>query len=351
MTSQPSTPARFMTSTQLRAAFLDFFKDRGHAIVPSSFARPGQRSDAALHQRRHGPVQGPVPGQGAARLRSRAATSQRCVRAGGKHNDLENVGYTARHHTFFEMLGNFSFGDYFKQDAIRFAWDFVTGTLGIPPSKLWVTVYEDDDERGRNLAAGHRRRPRSPHAHGRQVELLGDGRHRAVRPVHRDFLRSRSRGRGRPARLARRRRRSLRRNLEPRVHAVRPVGRRHADAAAEAVRRHRHGPRARRGRHAGRAQQLRDRPVPPTDRGSGQGHGHQPTSRSTFAARDRRPRARHVVPDRGRRAAVERRPRLRAAPDHAPRDPPRLHARPAPAVLPHARRRRSSRRWALPTPN
>jgi alanyl-tRNA synthetase len=75
----------------------------------------------------------------------RATTSQRSVRAGGKHNDLENVGYTSRHHTFFEMLGNFSFGDYFKQDAIRFAWDFVTGTLGIPPAKLWVTVYEDDD--------------------------------------------------------------------------------------------------------------------------------------------------------------------------------------------------------------
>ena len=75
----------------------------------------------------------------------RAASSQRCVRAGGKHNDLENVGYTSRHHTFFEMLGNFSFGDYFKPDAIRFAWDFVTGTLGIPPERLWVTVYEEDD--------------------------------------------------------------------------------------------------------------------------------------------------------------------------------------------------------------
>jgi alanyl-tRNA synthetase len=77
---------------------------------------------------------------------SRATSSQRCVRAGGKHNDLENVGYTARHHTFFEMLGNFSFGDYFKEDAIRYAWDYVTGVLGIPADKLWVTVFEDDDE-------------------------------------------------------------------------------------------------------------------------------------------------------------------------------------------------------------
>ncbi len=144
MTSTPHAPAKFMTSTQLRAAFLDFFKERGHAVVPSSSLVPGndptllftnagmvQFKDLFLGKEKRGYV--------------RAATSQRCVRAGGKHNDLENVGYTSRHHTFFEMLGNFSFGDYFKQDAIRFAWDFITGTLGIPASKLWVTVFEDDD--------------------------------------------------------------------------------------------------------------------------------------------------------------------------------------------------------------
>ena len=91
---------------------------------------------------------------------SRAATAQRCVRAGGKHNDLENVGYTARHHTFFEMLGNFSFGDYFKREAIHFAWNFITGTLGIPKDRLWVTVFKEDDEAAAHLDRGNRHRSR-----------------------------------------------------------------------------------------------------------------------------------------------------------------------------------------------
>ena len=144
MTSTPPAPAKSMTSAQLRAAFLDFFKDRGHAVVPSSSLVPG--NDPTLLFTNAGMVQFKDLFLGKEkRSYVRAATSQRCVRAGGKHNDLENVGYTSRHHTFFEMLGNFSFGDYFKQDAIRFAWDFITGTLGIPPSKLWVTVFEEDD--------------------------------------------------------------------------------------------------------------------------------------------------------------------------------------------------------------
>ena len=145
MTSTPHASAhKFMTSTQLRAAFLDFFKERGHAVVPSSSLVPG--NDPTLLFTNAGMVQFKDLFLGKEkRSYVRAATSQRCVRAGGKHNDLENVGYTSRHHTFFEMLGNFSFGDYFKQDAIRFAWDFITGTLGIPPSKLWVTVFEEDD--------------------------------------------------------------------------------------------------------------------------------------------------------------------------------------------------------------
>jgi alanyl-tRNA synthetase len=133
------------SSAELRTAFLEFFEARDHEVVASSslvpvndptllFVNAGmvQFKDVFLGKEQRGYV--------------RAASSQRCVRAGGKHNDLENVGYTARHHTFFEMLGNFSFGDYFKHDAIAYAWEFLTGVLEIPPERLWVTVFEDDDE-------------------------------------------------------------------------------------------------------------------------------------------------------------------------------------------------------------
>jgi alanyl-tRNA synthetase len=134
-----------MSSSELRAAFLEFFRARGHAIVPSSPLVPG--NDPTLLFTNAGMVQFKDVFLGKdQRSYRRAVTSQRCVRAGGKHNDLENVGYTARHHTFFEMLGNFSFGDYFKAEAIEFAWDFITGTLAIPAEKLWVTVFRDDDE-------------------------------------------------------------------------------------------------------------------------------------------------------------------------------------------------------------
>jgi alanyl-tRNA synthetase len=134
-----------MSSSELRAAFLEFFRARGHAVVPSSPLVPG--NDPTLLFTNAGMVQFKDVFLGKdQRSYQRAVSSQRCVRAGGKHNDLENVGYTARHHTFFEMLGNFSFGDYFKADAIDFAWEFVTGTLAIDPKRLWVTVYKDDDE-------------------------------------------------------------------------------------------------------------------------------------------------------------------------------------------------------------
>ncbi|MEM7565177.1 MAG: alanine--tRNA ligase, partial [Pseudomonadota bacterium] len=133
------------TSAELREQFLQYFEEKGHTIVPSSPLVPG--NDPTLLFTNAGMVQFKDVFLGTdQRSYNRATTSQRCVRAGGKHNDLENVGYTARHHTFFEMLGNFSFGEYFKQDAIRYAWEFLTEVIGLPAEKLWITVYADDDE-------------------------------------------------------------------------------------------------------------------------------------------------------------------------------------------------------------
>ncbi len=134
-----------MKSAQIRKRFLDFFARHEHQIVPSSPLVPG--NDPTLLFTNAGMVQFKDVFLGLdKRAYKRACSSQRCVRAGGKHNDLENVGYTARHHTFFEMLGNFSFGDYFKRDAIRFAWQFMTEEMGLPAERLWVTVFEEDDE-------------------------------------------------------------------------------------------------------------------------------------------------------------------------------------------------------------
>jgi alanyl-tRNA synthetase len=134
-----------MSAADVRRAFLQFFREHGHTVVPSSSLVPG--NDPTLLFTNAGMVQFKDVFLGKEkRDYVRATTSQRVVRAGGKHNDLENVGYTARHLTFFEMLGNFSFGDYFKRDAIRFAWDLLTRTLKLDPTRLWVTVFRDDDE-------------------------------------------------------------------------------------------------------------------------------------------------------------------------------------------------------------
>ncbi|EOD54639.1 alanine--tRNA ligase [Aeromonas molluscorum] len=135
----------YMSTSEIRNAFLEYFRSQGHQVVSSSSLVP--HNDPTLLFTNAGMNQFKDVFLGAdKRAYNRATSSQRCVRAGGKHNDLENVGYTARHHTFFEMLGNFSFGDYFKQDAIRFAWEFLTGTLKLPKERLLVTVYETDDE-------------------------------------------------------------------------------------------------------------------------------------------------------------------------------------------------------------
>ena len=134
-----------MNTAELREAFLAYFEEQVHTRVPSSSLVPADDptllfTNAGMNQFKD-TFLGTDP-----RPYHRATSSQRCVRAGGKHNDLENVGYTARHHTFFEMLGNFSFGDYFKREAIRFGWEFLTGTLGLPKERLWVTVHISDDE-------------------------------------------------------------------------------------------------------------------------------------------------------------------------------------------------------------
>ncbi len=134
-----------MKTSEIRQSFLDFFHSKGHQVVSSSSLIPN--NDETLLFTNAGMVQFKDVFLGTeTRNFNRAATSQRCIRAGGKHNDLENVGYTLRHHTFFEMLGNFSFGDYFKEDAIKYAWEFLTEVLKLDKDKLWITVYKDDDE-------------------------------------------------------------------------------------------------------------------------------------------------------------------------------------------------------------
>jgi len=139
------TKPSYMTAADIRGSFLQFFRSQSHMIVPSSSLVPA--NDPTLLFTNAGMVQFKDVFLGKEqRDYLRAASSQRCVRAGGKHNDLENVGYTARHHTFFEMLGNFSFGDYFKREAIHLAWDFLIYTLGLDPARLWCTVYKDDHE-------------------------------------------------------------------------------------------------------------------------------------------------------------------------------------------------------------
>ncbi|HTP94502.1 MAG TPA: alanine--tRNA ligase [Burkholderiales bacterium] len=155
-----------MKSSDIRRQFLDYFKGKGHAIVASSPLVPG--NDPTLLFTNAGMVQFKDVFLGHERRGyNRAVTAQRCVRAGGKHNDLENVGYTARHHTFFEMLGNFSFGDYFKRDAIQFAWELLTAVYGLPKEKLWITVYETDDE-AYNVWANDIRVPRD------RIARIGD---------------------------------------------------------------------------------------------------------------------------------------------------------------------------------
>ena len=250
-----------MKSSEIRQQFLQFFKSKGHTIVPSSSLVPG--NDPTLLFTNSGMVQFKDVFTGKeTRSYSRATSSQRSVRAGGKHNDLENVGYTARHHTFFEMLGNFSFGDYFKRDAISYAWELLTQVYKLPAEKLWVTVYQEDDE-AYDIWAKEVGVP------AERIIRIGDN--KGARYASDNFWQMADTGPCGPCSeifydhgpdvwggpgIARGRRRPLHRDLEPGVHAVRARRRRQHAAPAASLCRYRHGPGTHRRRAAGRALQL-----------------------------------------------------------------------------------------------
>ncbi len=173
--------------SDIRQAFLDYFKTHGHEVVPSSSLVP--QNDPTLMFTNAGMVQFKNVFTGVEkRDYSRAVTSQKVVRAGGKHNDLDNVGYTARHHTFFEMLGNFSFGDYFKELAIELAWNFVTKDFGLDQDRLLVTVHSSDEDAAELWKKDRRPARGADHSHPHLGQFLVHGRHRPLRSLFRDFL-------------------------------------------------------------------------------------------------------------------------------------------------------------------
>ena len=325
-----------ISADQLRLSFLDFFSAKDHAVVPSASLIPHDPTVMFT-------VAGMVPFKpyfvgDEVPPYSRAVSSQKCARAGGKHNDLDDVGRTKRHLVFFEMLGNFSFGDYFKSEIIPWSWDLVTGDvvrrrLGLRRRPA-VDHRPRDRRRGRgDLARAGRRAARSHPAARRQGQLLADGRHRPVRSVLRDPHRPRAGVRARRRAAARSARRSVHGVLEPGVHAVQPGARRLAHAAAEAVGRHRRRARADPRPAAGRRLGLGDRPDAAADRHRAVGHRQDVPGRRLRRPRQLRDararRARPLVDDarHRRRVPVERGPRLRAAAHHPPRRALRLPAR------------------------
>ena len=207
---------------EIRSTFLDYFRKerpRGRAVEPAGAA---QRPDADVHQCRHGAVQERLHRRSRSGPIRAPRPSQKCVRAGGKHNDLDNVGYTARHHTFFEMLGNFSFGDYFKERAIELAWNLITKEFGLPKDRLLVTVYHTDDEAAdlwKKIAGLAGRAASSASPTRDNFWAMGDtgpcGPCSEIFYDHGDGIP------GGPPGSAGRGRRPLHRNLEPRLHAVR----------------------------------------------------------------------------------------------------------------------------------
>jgi alanyl-tRNA synthetase len=200
-----------MSVADIRKTFLDFFASKGHTVVASSPLVPG--NDPTLMFTNSGMVQFKDVFLGTdKRSYVRAASVQACLRAGGKHNDLENVGYTARHHTFFEMLGNWSFGDYFKRESLMWAWELLTQVYKLPADRLLATVYEEDDEAfdiwTKVIGLPPERVIRIGDNKGalQERQLLDDGRHRPLRPLLRNLLRPRRPHPRRPPRQPGRRR-------------------------------------------------------------------------------------------------------------------------------------------------
>ena len=349
-----------MRSREIRSSFLDYFRRQGHTIVASSSLVPTDDPTLLFTNAGMNQFKDTFLGK-EKRAYTRATTSQKCMRVSGKHNDLDNVGPSLRHHTFFEMLGNFSFGDYFKKDAIPFAWELLTGVWKLPPARLYPTIFRGeagiprDDEaydvwralvptdRIAELGAADnsgRWAKRGPAAAARRSTISAATTAVLPRGERRDLPRPRV-----PLR-------PLHRDLEQRLHGVRSPGGCDAATAARALDRYGHGPRARDRGHPGQALELRHRHLhadPEGDRRPGgpavRGRGRRPVGR--LDARHRGSPARDDLPHRRRRRALERVARLRAAEDHAPRHAPRqetrLH-RPRPARARGRARRRDGRR-------
>ncbi len=259
-----------MTANEIRRSFLKYFERNGHRIVPSSPLVP--HDDPTLLFTNAGMNQFKDVFLGKeTRDYTRATTAQKCMRVSGKHNDLDNVGPSLRHHTFFEMLGNFSFGDYFKGEAIPFAWTLLTEEWKLPADRLWATVFQGEAGVPRDDEAYDIWRKFLPAERIGELGAadnfwqMGDtgpcGRCSEIYYFRGAEIAVRGRSGRRRLPRARVQLRSLRRDLEQRLHGVRSAGRRHAEAAAGAVDRHRHGARARHRGPPGHALELRHRPL------------------------------------------------------------------------------------------